>query len=253
MNEEIMPPSPARTFTATTVNQTAEWDDCARQLEGIFSAIGAYPSRSRLCPKRPGVQAPNNLDQGRATVGSFTNHAEWDAVVNVPDADQIMPYAASDVVWTENLQVIPASHLESGVSINYPLPPPAPAAPPPVPLKDCTLSPVQTTNRGQHACSQEPPAGLRVQAEDYRYLPLRAKIEEKWMPCGLKFYTVVTRLDGKVRAGTAIRMEGALEGRWIAEENVSTTDGYAFVRMNEPTYQLIALIAVPRAYVDMPS
>ncbi|KAJ7616766.1 hypothetical protein DFH06DRAFT_1364866 [Mycena polygramma] len=245
MNEEIMPPSPARTFTAATVKQTAEWDDCASQLEGIFSDIGAYPSRSRLYPKRPGVQAPNNLDSNRAT-GSFTNHEEWDAVVNVPDADQIMPHAASHVVWTQNMQAISVSHEASEASVNYSLPPP-------VPLKDCSLSLVQTTNQGPDACSRNPPAGSRVQAEDYRYLPLRAKIEEKWMPCGLKFYTVVTRLDRKVRTGTVIRMEGALEGRWVAEENVSTTDGYTFVRMNEPTYQLIALIAIPRAYVDMPS
>ncbi|KAJ6451676.1 hypothetical protein C8R47DRAFT_1229760 [Mycena vitilis] len=251
MNEELMPPSPARNFTAATVNQTSEWDNCASQLEGIFSDIGAYPSRSRLYPKRPGVHAPNNLDPNRATAGSSTTREGWDAIVNVPDADHIIPYATSDVVCTGDMPAISVSNMGSEVSINYPLPPPALT---PVPLNNCTLSLLRTADRGQNASPpQEPPAGSRVYTEDYRYLPLRAKIEEKWMPCGLKFYTVVTRLDRKVRTGTVIRMEGALEGRWVAEENVSTTDGYTFVRMSEPTHQLITLIAIPRAYVDMSS
>lgn len=87
--------------------------------------------------------------------------------------------------------------------------------------------------------------------EDYRQLPVRAKIEERWMPCGTKCFTVVTPLDRRIRSGTVMRMEGVLAGRWIAEETVFMVGGYAFMRMKQNANGLVTLIALPHAYVDV--
>lgn len=100
--------------------------------------------------------------------------------------------------------------------------------------------------------AKDPRSKYRMYADDYSSPPIKARIESRLMSWDTLFFTVVCDPRTIIIPGKVLAASGELDGRWVIEEALCKTLTYLLVRIKENRRRLIAVLAIPRAYINIP-